>query len=461
MEHNKWVHCFIVTNDGKRIISGSWARSESVKVWDVETHEVLEEWSGHESSTRIESMAISPDDELVASGDEEEGLIIIREARGVKHSIRLGDSSGGVISLCFSPNGEKVASGHHSGTIRLLDVATGDLVLGPLRISERLPAGPGVWSVLWSLDGRYLFSALADLTIRTWDSETGDLVGEPWRGHDDIIIQLLSISPDGARIASASFDQALRFWNADTGEPIGEPLKHDDKLHGVAFCPTGEFIATGGGKGKLSIWRVPWWDETRKPVTISYLLLFQRMPAVMAPAGPPNDDAQTDINHTTDFLSYATHQPSTSRYASRAQRTNTRPSRHQHSKSRVSWNPWRVISGLLKRRLNNEHDPPSQFTTAYTGYAEPELYSILPLTPPGSEPSLTDADENREVPSDENHAGYCCGVFPPRSKRVPTSVVPARANQTPNTPDPPAPTRTISRDMLNFPAVVESLAESA
>ncbi|KIJ57584.1 hypothetical protein HYDPIDRAFT_120532, partial [Hydnomerulius pinastri MD-312] len=399
----------------------------------------------------------------------------------------LGDSSGGVISLCFSPNGEKVASGHHNGTIRLLDVVTGDLVLGPLRISERLPAGPGVWSVLWSLDGRHLFSALADLTIRTWDTETGNPVGEPWRGHGDIV-QLLSISPDGARIASASFDQALRFWNADRGEPIGEPLEHDDKLHGVAFCPTGEFIATGGGKGKLSIWRVPWWDEIRKQAVASFL----DMPAVMAPAGPSNDDAQTDVNHTIDFLNSATHQPSTSRYASRGQRTNTRLSRHQNSESRVSWNPWGIISGLLKRRLNNEHDPPSQLTTAYTGYAEPrvvvgstsppqsqlpaqletapghyELYSILPLTPPGSEPSLTGVDENREAPSDENHAGYYCGLFSRRSKRVPASDVASatgltgRTNQTPSAPDPPAPTRTISRDMLGLPAVVESLAESA
>ncbi|KIJ64376.1 hypothetical protein HYDPIDRAFT_112381 [Hydnomerulius pinastri MD-312] len=195
MDHGDRVDCVAVTKDGKRIMSGG--PDKLVKVWDVETHEVLEEWSGHESS--IESMTISPDDELVASGDMN-GMVIIREARGgkVKHFMRNLDGNWGaseVKSLCFSPNGEKVALAHNTGTLRIFEVATGDLVLGPMYCSQTMSEElyeywPWHWAFtslpgLWSLDGRRFFSASDGNTIRTWDTETGDPVGEPWRGHEE------------------------------------------------------------------------------------------------------------------------------------------------------------------------------------------------------------------------------------------------------------------------------------
>jgi WD40 repeat protein len=98
-----------VTKDGKRILSGG--RDMVLRVWDVETHQPIAEWGGH--ARFIHCIAMSPDDQLVASGDSK-GRIVIREMNlkedgRIKHVIETGWRSN---SICFSPDGTKLASGH-------------------------------------------------------------------------------------------------------------------------------------------------------------------------------------------------------------------------------------------------------------------------------------------------------------------------------------------------------------
>ncbi|KAF9233409.1 quinon protein alcohol dehydrogenase-like superfamily [Melanogaster broomeanus] len=165
-----------------------------------------------ESPVGVECIAISPDGQLVASGGR--GNILVREMKEggqIKHSLD-GDI---VDSLCFSPNGEKLASSSSNAynEIRVFEVESGKLILRPMGY---------IWthSVIWSLDGTRLFSAHAlSSEIRCWNSENGELIGEPWTGHTGAVFSL-SLSPDGMKIASASDDRSVRFWDAQSGDPI-------------------------------------------------------------------------------------------------------------------------------------------------------------------------------------------------------------------------------------------------
>ncbi|KIJ59410.1 hypothetical protein HYDPIDRAFT_140645 [Hydnomerulius pinastri MD-312] len=110
MNHGADVRCVAVTRDGKRIMSGG--EDGKLKAWEVETHQLLEVWEGHTIMT---------------------GTL--------------------VDSLCFSPNGERIASGLTDSTIQVFDAATGNFVLGPIKGHEH-----AVRSVLWSSDGSHIFS---------------------------------------------------------------------------------------------------------------------------------------------------------------------------------------------------------------------------------------------------------------------------------------------------------------
>ncbi|KAF9231161.1 quinon protein alcohol dehydrogenase-like superfamily [Melanogaster broomeanus] len=127
MEHDGSVRAVAVTKDGKWIVSGG--AEKRLRVWDVETHQSMAEWAGHGD---IRCFALSPDGQLVTSGDYG-GRIIIRgmeEGTEIKHSISTGNR---VCSVCFSPNGKMLASGHWDHAIRVFDVESGNLILGPMQ----------------------------------------------------------------------------------------------------------------------------------------------------------------------------------------------------------------------------------------------------------------------------------------------------------------------------------------
>ena len=67
-----------------------------------------------------------------------------------------------VDSVCFSPDGRRLASSSYDRTVRLWDVETGACV----RTLEGHSST--VWSVCFSPDGKQVASGSADRTARVW-----------------------------------------------------------------------------------------------------------------------------------------------------------------------------------------------------------------------------------------------------------------------------------------------------
>ena len=267
MQHENGVNGLVATRDGKKIISCEG--EGGIKVWDVESHQLVKEWTHPEEGP---SIAVSPDDQLIAVGLRTVFIYAMEEGWRVIQSIEVCEK---VWSMSFSPDSGKLACvANHD--IVVYDASNGALILGPITGHEH-----SIWSLLWSHDGNRLFSGSWDRTIGCWNSDTEEPIGHPWTGHTEFISSL-SLSPDGSILASASNDHTVRFWDTSSGCSIGQPLRHDGGVHTVSFSPSGEFVASARSDGKIYFWRV----STTVP---SYLKLPSTLPNIHRALSPAVD----------------------------------------------------------------------------------------------------------------------------------------------------------------------------
>jgi WD40 repeat protein len=169
----------------------------------------------------------------------------------------LAGHEGIVESLAFSPDGQILASGSWDTSVRLWDTATGEPIGPPLAGHTNI-----VTSLAFSPDGATLASGGADQSIRLWDVRaalgtgpaTVALARQPLQGHTGIVMSL-TFHPAGAILASGGYDGTVRLWNTTTGQAIGSPLAgHSGTVTSVAFGPDGSTLASGSEDTSVAIW---------------------------------------------------------------------------------------------------------------------------------------------------------------------------------------------------------------
>jgi len=227
--------------DGKTIASGS--EDNTIILWDAATGEVRRQLKGH--TNMVTSVAFSPDGKTIASGSYDDTIILWDAATGEMKRQLKGHSSG-VTSIAFSPDGKTIASGNGDGTIILWDAATGE-------IRRQLKGHTwDVSSVAFSPDGETIASGSCDGTIILWDAATGEMKRQ-LKGHTNWV-QRVAFSPDGSTIASGSDDETIILWDAATGEMRRQLKGHSSPVWSVAFSPDGKTIASGSEDHTIILW---------------------------------------------------------------------------------------------------------------------------------------------------------------------------------------------------------------
>ncbi len=155
-----------------------------------------------------------------------------------------------VLSVCFSPDGKRIASASADKTIKLWDAGTGTKIRSLSDHTE------GVLCVAYSPDGKRLVSASADQTLKIWDAGTGQPV-HTLKGHTGAVASV-AYSPDGKRLVSGGGEilkpGQLKVWDAERGLEVF-PLKgHTDKILCVAYSPDGKRLVSASADGNLKVW---------------------------------------------------------------------------------------------------------------------------------------------------------------------------------------------------------------
>ena len=236
--HTDTVSGVAFSPDGHRLASAS--ADGTVRVWDADTGQPI---GAPADRTHRRGVQCGVQPRRAPAGLRQRrrhGADVERRHRPADRATPDRPHRRGVISVAFSPDGHRLASGSVDNTVRMWNADTGQPIGAPLTGHT-----DSVVSVAFSPDGHRLASGSDDQTVRMWNADTGQPIGDPLTGHTDAVSSV-AFSPDGHRLASGSHDNTVRLWNADTGQPIGDPLTgHTDAVFSVAFSPDGTRIASG------------------------------------------------------------------------------------------------------------------------------------------------------------------------------------------------------------------------
>ncbi len=271
--------------DGSKIASAQGYNDKTVKIWDSSTGSLIKTLTG--PTTSVSSVSWSPDGTKIAAGSNE---------------VRIWDNNGNLIrtisgvsasSVEWSPDSSLlVYGGTGSNSAYIINVSTGSTL--------RTLSGHSnyILSVSWSLDGSKIASGSSDDKIKIWNASTGtllkdlsghtgDVEGVSWdkysakvassSGNDDRSVMIWSVSagteikkmvghtaqvtdvdwsPDGIKVVSAGgpTDKTVRVWDTSSGNLLKTLSGHTDTVQSAQWSPDGMKIASGSLDKTIRIW---------------------------------------------------------------------------------------------------------------------------------------------------------------------------------------------------------------
>src|SRR5262245_26730127 len=200
---------FSLSPDGKKVVSCCWGQQPDhvVRVWEVKTGKLLLKLEGHTK----------------------------------------GQLGNGVITVAWSPDGKRIASGGYDRTVRLWDAESGKHLL-TLDDEHK----DWIHAVQFTSDSKKLIVAAHEGSIRVWDLKAGKV--ERRIGGHEKAVRGLALVPGGKRFASAGFDGTVRVFEIETGKEVKRIDAHDGMATFVAVSPDGKRIASGGEDHLVKLW---------------------------------------------------------------------------------------------------------------------------------------------------------------------------------------------------------------
>ena len=277
--HRGQINSIAFSPDGELLASGSddW----TFRLWDVKAGAhiaTLEHITGRTRS-QVKKVAFSHNGQLLATAGQHVKLWDV----STQTEIAMLQHSNYVWALAFSPDGHFLAAGDQAGSVKIWDVQERQVV-SALEGDSRY-----VSAVAFSPDGRTLASAGYDGQIKLWETVSDwSLLGTLQnRGT----AYTLDFSPDGKALVSTGH-AAVTLWSVEGGEEITSLTGHSAWVFGAAFSPDGKTLVSGGDDGTVRVQNIESYLQTLQKREMVRLIYFL----------PINRSAQHDIDTKLDTL---------------------------------------------------------------------------------------------------------------------------------------------------------------
>jgi WD40 repeat protein len=274
-DHGDRVVAVAVFRD-ERMVTGSY--DGMLRLWDLKTGVMLKKMEGHRS--RVRALAVSPNGDWIASGDESGELIAWHGQTGESRNQAIKKvHDGWIFSLDFSRDSKTLASGSSDTTTKLWSTST-------WQVEHSLSCSGNVRCIRYSPTfGLYQALAIAtDRNVQIYQNypPSCDISGYDRRYNYHCVynncypptsalpIQLaatigggfnhsLAFTPDRKRLLSGGngADPTIRKWDTSTWKQVGDPWKgHFENIHAMSLNSSGTLLASASHDNCVRLWRL-------------------------------------------------------------------------------------------------------------------------------------------------------------------------------------------------------------
>uniref|UniRef100_A0A8C9ZLC6 Transducin beta like 3 n=1 Tax=Sander lucioperca TaxID=283035 RepID=A0A8C9ZLC6_SANLU len=156
-----------------------------------------------------------------------------------------------VNSVAVSPNDKLLASGSQDRTARLWSLAgEGNVgLLGVFRGHRR-----GVWAVCFSPVDQVLATSSADGATKLWSLQDFSCL-KTFEGHDASVLKVIFVSR-GTQLLTSGSDGLVKLWTIKTNECVKTLDAHQDKVWGLHVSRKDDKVVTGSADSNITVWVV-------------------------------------------------------------------------------------------------------------------------------------------------------------------------------------------------------------
>ncbi len=200
----------------------------------------------------VTAVAFSADGKRLVSGSWDQSVKVWDVATGQMLNT-IASKVTGIQASAVSHNGQLIAAEDASDNIRIWSATTGEEIR-TLK-GDRSPLDASwVFSIAFSPDDSLLAAALDSKTVRLWDVNSGRAVRD-FTGNSRGFIYA-AFSPDGRWLATGGDTKTIEILDVATGK-VSKTLKgHKKDVYAVAFSPDGRWLASAGRDKTVKVWEL-------------------------------------------------------------------------------------------------------------------------------------------------------------------------------------------------------------
>ena len=196
----------------------------------------------------VQSVAISPDEQIFAAADTNGEIRLWRLADG-QHLSTLTGHTNWVRALVFHPDSSLLASASDDHTVKLWHLE------GQHQLHYTLEGHTNwVRAIAFDKAGSRLASASDDGTLRIWklpDMECEQVLDAHKEGAVTVCYH-----PRGNLLISGGKDGSIKIWNAESGQLNHTLDAHSGAVWSLALNFDGEILASGGEDRRIKLWQL-------------------------------------------------------------------------------------------------------------------------------------------------------------------------------------------------------------